>query len=62
MAGASEVMDVWPYSIGANRPRSGSGLGLYIAKSIVTRHGGRLWATSEVGKGSTFHFTLPRLN
>ncbi len=50
-----------PYSIGENRTRSGSGLGLYIAKSIVTRHGGRLWATTEVGKGSTFSFTLPRV-
>ncbi|HJP65674.1 MAG TPA: HAMP domain-containing sensor histidine kinase, partial [Actinomycetota bacterium] len=38
----------------------GSGLGLYISKRIVEAHGGRIWATSEVGKGSEFAFTLPR--
>ena len=49
-----------PYSIVEHRARTGSGLGLYIAKRIVTEHGGRLWAASEVGKGSAFYFTLPR--
>lgn len=37
----------------------GSGLGLYIAKNIVQAHGGKIWAESEEGRGSTFHFTLP---
>jgi signal transduction histidine kinase len=39
--------------------RKGLGLGLYIAKELVTLHGGRIWATSDGASGSTFSFTLP---
>ena len=41
------------------RDVGGMGLGLYITKEIVDRHNGRIWADSEVGKGTAFHVALP---
>ncbi len=41
--------------------RRGLGLGLYIARCVVSAHGGRIWADSQVGSGSVFHFTIPRV-
>ena len=43
----------------ATRKYGGSGLGLTIASRLVSLMGGKIWATSEAGKGSTFHFAVP---
>ena len=59
-----ELIRVFEWSYRTDRSRSrdsgGSGLELSIARGIVEAHGGRIWVNSDVGRGSTFCFTLPK--
>ena len=57
---ADELAHVWErFWQSKGRTHAGVGLGLYIAKGLVEAHGGRIWAESNVGVGTTFSFTLP---
>ncbi len=42
-----------------NNPVEGTGLGLALAKTVIEQHGGRIWLTSVIDEGTSFHFTLP---
>lgn len=53
-------MDKNTSTLGTEREK-GTGLGLLLCKELIEKHEGRIWGESYLGKGSTFHFTIPRV-
>ena len=47
---------------GYDRKNEGTGLGLFICREILQKHKGKIWAESQIGKGSTFHVEIPYLH
>lgn len=56
---AEQLQEVFDRFHQVSKDRRGLGLGLYISKCIVEMHGGKMWAESTLGTGSTFHVVLP---
>ena len=54
-----KIFDRFHQVASRTRRKGGTGLGLAISREITEYHGGRIWAESEPGNGSTFHITLP---
>ena len=59
-ADLERIFDPFYRAAGPARDREGSGLGLAIARDLAVRNGGRLTVSSSVGKGASFHLSLPR--
>jgi signal transduction histidine kinase/ActR/RegA family two-component response regulator len=56
----SKLFDISQFeSTAGTAKEKGTGLGLLICKQFVEKHGGRIWAESKIGKGSTFYFDMP---